>query len=36
VEFQEFQRRSNLKGAMKAEDEDGNVSGGDDMAPQEK
>nr|XP_046264515.1 S-arrestin a [Scatophagus argus] len=35
VEFQEF-KRSYLKGMADDEDEDGNVSGGDDMAPKEK
>ncbi|XP_069367556.1 S-arrestin a isoform X1 [Paralichthys olivaceus] len=33
--FQEF-KRSYLKGMIDDEDEDGNVSGGDDMAPKEK
>ncbi|XP_062260598.1 S-arrestin a isoform X1 [Platichthys flesus] len=33
--FQEF-KRSYLKGMINDEDEDGNVSGGDDMAPKEK
>ncbi|KAM9349444.1 S-arrestin a [Symphorus nematophorus] len=35
MEFQEF-KRSYLKGMVDDEDEDGNVSGGDDMAPKEK
>ncbi|XP_051234144.1 S-arrestin a [Dicentrarchus labrax] len=35
MEFQEF-KRSYLKGMADDEDEDGNVSGGDDMAPKEK
>lgn len=35
MEFQEF-KRSYLKGMIDDEDEDGNVSGGDDMAPKEK
>ncbi|XP_036938919.1 S-arrestin a isoform X3 [Acanthopagrus latus] len=35
MEFQEF-KRSYLKGMNDDEDEDGNVSGGDDMAPKEK
>uniref|UniRef100_A0A8C2WSP8 S-arrestin n=1 Tax=Cyclopterus lumpus TaxID=8103 RepID=A0A8C2WSP8_CYCLU len=35
MEFQEFQR-SDLKGMKNDEDEDGNVSGGDDIAPKEK
>ncbi|XP_041804409.1 S-arrestin a [Chelmon rostratus] len=35
MEFQEF-KRSYLKGMADDEEEDGNVSGGDDMAPKEK
>ncbi|XP_070829798.1 S-arrestin a isoform X1 [Chaetodon trifascialis] len=35
MEFQEF-KRSYLKGMADEDDEDGNVSGGDDMAPKEK
>ncbi|TDH06358.1 hypothetical protein EPR50_G00132500 [Perca flavescens] len=35
LEFQEF-KRSYLKGMVDDEDEDGNVSGGDDMEPKEK
>ncbi|KAA8578304.1 hypothetical protein FQN60_016868, partial [Etheostoma spectabile] len=35
LEFQEF-RRSGLKGVIDDEDEDGNVSAGDDMEPKEK
>ncbi|XP_070774338.1 S-arrestin a [Enoplosus armatus] len=35
MEFQEF-KRSYLKGMIDDEDEEGNVSGGDDMAPKEK
>lgn len=35
VEFQEF-KRAYLKGMMDDEDEDGNVSGGDEMMPKEK
>lgn len=35
MEFQEF-KRSYLKGMVDDEDEEGNVSGGDDMAPKEK
>lgn len=35
LEFQEF-KRSYLKGMVDDEEEDGNVSGGDDMAPKEK
>lgn len=35
VEFQEF-RRAYLKGMIDDEDEDGNVSGGDEMMPKEK
>ncbi|XP_042353290.1 S-arrestin a [Plectropomus leopardus] len=35
MEFQEF-KRTYLKGMIDDEDEDGNVSGGDEMAPKEK
>lgn len=35
MEFQEF-KRSYLKGMVDDEDEEGNLSGGDDMAPKEK
>lgn len=35
MEFQEFQR-SYLKGMIDDEDDDGNVSGGDEMTPKEK
>lgn len=35
VEFQEF-KRAYLKGMIDDEDEDGNVSGGDEMMPKEK
>lgn len=35
VEFQEF-KRAYLKGMMEDEDEEGNVSGGDEMMPKEK
>lgn len=35
MEFQEF-KRSYLKGMVDDEEEEGNVSGGDDMAPKEK
>lgn len=35
MEFQEF-KRSYLKGMNEDEDEEGNVSGGDDIAPKEK
>ena len=35
MEFHEFQR-SYLKGMMDNEEDDGNVSGGDEMMPKEK